>query len=125
MNIQEEIIIRSVAKALIEAGHKISVDFERGYDTQLNQSIDLDAIFKAADEVDECWLMVGTPKKPRDVYDGYVYFIWANGDDGWTCISDYTTNLESVLAPVNALIETAMTLSDPGHSAAWRKLAEA
>lgn len=35
---------------------------------------------------------------------GWVYFVY--GNDGYDVISDYTTNLENVLAPINAYADT-------------------
>lgn len=35
---------------------------------------------------------------------GWVRFVY--GNDGWDVVSDYTTNLESALAPINAYADT-------------------
>lgn len=39
-----------------------------------------------------------------DVYVGWVYFIYGNGNGGLDVISDYTVNLEPCMTWVNALI---------------------
>jgi hypothetical protein len=38
---------------------------------------------------------------------GYLVFIWGNGNDGKDCLSDYTTNIEPVIQPVLEWIEKA------------------
>jgi len=55
-------------------------------------------------EVDDEHLYVFVPFNPESV--GWVYFVY--GNDGYDVISDYTTGLEAILAPV---ITHADTLS--------------
>lgn len=100
----EEPILRKVCNALIVAGYALTVDYERGYDEEppVQNSADVDKIVEEAFAVDEFWLMAdakGTGNSEVG-YDAFVYFIWANGNQGWDCISDHSGSLSTVLNPV-------------------------
>lgn len=116
MNGIEKSIAREVAKAIIGAGHKISVDFARGWDCEpkYRDLTDLDAIIAACDEVDECHFMLDAEHDDEDntacATAGWVYFIWSNGDEGRTCVSDYATVLEPLLAPIWPWAEEAESM---------------
>lgn len=105
----EEPILRRVCAALIEAGFKLTVDYENGYmdEPPVQNSTDIDAIVEEAFAVDEFHLMTSRSGVGGcgNSYDSFVYFIWANGDNGWTCISDYNVSLETILQPVNDWID--------------------
>lgn len=113
MNGIEKQIVREIAKRLIAKGHNISVDFDRGYDCedQYRNLTNIDKIVEGCDAVDECWWMLDAIAKPspncaQDT-SGYLYFIWANGNEGRDCLSDYTTNLEEIVEPVSRWIDEA------------------
>ncbi|EOC0011634.1 hypothetical protein ACI0X9_003319 [Cronobacter turicensis] len=97
-------IAEATANALIAAGYKISVN--DGEATVLKKSDDVKAIIKAMFSTDEDTLLVycdsSVPGTGMDVV-GWVRFIY--GNDGWDVINDYTTNLETVLAPVDKLVK--------------------
>ena len=100
--IEQEIVGQFVKDALA-AGYRLGVSLERGYDleTMLIGSRDESEIMKEAFAGDECHIFV----HPQDdgplvvdgqlIVDGHVYCVMGNGSD---VISDYTTNLESLLS---------------------------
>lgn len=99
MNHIEKLIARRIAEGLIAAGKPVSVDYNEG-EVELADSTDVDAILKAADAVDECWFLVDPDGDGK--FASFVYFIWGNGEEGRTCVSDYTVNLESIVGPISA-----------------------
>ena len=104
MRYVEKLLARKFITDLLNDGKRITVDFERGYDAQPHCGDDVDAILAQMDQVDECWLMIGTDT--GEGYDGYLYFIWGNGNGGWDCLSDYTTgSIEAAIKPTLAFIE--------------------
>jgi hypothetical protein len=111
MNYIEKQIARRVAKALLSGQNTISVDYERGYDCdEENFALtDIDKIIEASDAVDECHWMLDAERDGQGACatGGYVYFIWGNGEEGRTCVSDYTTNLEPIMAPIFEWVESA------------------
>lgn len=112
MNGVEKQIARHIARALIAKGYNISVDFERGYDCEEGNFAltDVEKIIEASDEVDECHWMLNAEREPENgacATEGYLYFIWGNGEEGRTCLSDYTTNLEPIIQHVNDWSESA------------------
>jgi hypothetical protein len=108
----ERAIVRRCAQALIDAGYYVSVDCsgERGYDREameLIDSRDLHAIMDAVMAGDDDYLFVSAEPlaaKPKEPFDAYVSLVY--GNDGWDVISDYQTNLEAVLKPVNDFADT-------------------
>jgi hypothetical protein len=95
----ERSIARKVIGALLRAGYTISVN--DGEETTLKCSSQRREIFAAMFTTDEDRLLVHADGE-EDSF-GWVRFIY--GNDGWDVINDYTTNLEAVLAPVNAYCE--------------------
>jgi hypothetical protein len=132
MNGIEKQIARAVASALINAGHKITVDYERGYDTedQNRDLTDLDKIIEASDAVDECWWMLDAEPDPEAgacATGGWVYFIWGNGDEGRTCVSDYAGSLEPLLEhiwPWAEYAEAALVGQPTKEASQFRRAAE-
>lgn len=111
MNHIEKQIARRLAADLIAAGHKVSVDYERGWgcEEQNRDLTDPDKIVTASDAVDECHWMLDALHDEREcsATAGYVYLIWGNGNDGRDCISDYTTNLAPIVDPISDWADTA------------------
>jgi hypothetical protein len=65
----------------------------------LQKSRDIVAITKAMFSTDEDRLLLDNNDGKRC---GWVYLVWGNGAD---IISDYTTNLEDVLKPAQAIAD--------------------
>ena len=108
MKFVEKINVKRCIGDLLKAGYSISVD--DGEKTTLRRSTDRKAIFAAMGTTDEDWLCVHKADQPIAPGDndtrnsfGWVRFIY--GNDGWDVINDYTTNLEPVMATVNAFAE--------------------
>lgn len=101
--VQKE-ILRRVCQGLIADGYLITVDYERGFDSEPeNRNLtNIDQIIRAADQVDECWLMVDREPLEEGPYDAFVYMNWWNDED---CLSDYTSSLEPIMAPIYKWIE--------------------
>jgi len=90
----ETAIIRKTVKALLTAGHALSVN--DGEETVIRRSTDAKAIISAMRSTDEDILIA---YKPHDAATGgWVRFIYGNA--GWDVINDHTMSLEAVLAPV-------------------------
>ncbi len=96
----EKKIVASVIADLLEADFLITVN--DGEEDVLLSSDDPEAIAAAMMSTDEDYLMVDGPK-----FNGWVRFIY--GNDGPDVISDYTVNLEQVIA---RSIELAEQLED-------------
>lgn len=89
----------------------VDVLLQQGYLLQTNQggeglepvkpTADRKLILSHLNETDDELLLVSGPEGQRI---GSVYFVY--GNDGWDVISDYSTNLEEVLAPVMKYAET-------------------
>ena len=94
--IERRVVTRTV-DALLAAGFELNLE-NGGDDYELpdftrDHKVFLDALF-AADE-DRIFA-----RRPGKLGRGWVYCVY--GNDGWDVISDYTTSLETVLAPINA-----------------------
>lgn len=102
MNGIEKQILRLVCEKLLAEGYVLTVDYERGFDSEPeNKNLrDIDDIIHAADAVDEVWLMADREELEEGPYDGFVYFIWGNGNEGRDCITDYSTVFEPILDPI-------------------------
>lgn len=104
ISIEQDIATRTV-DALLAAGYALQTDMmddprpaapTRNRDEILAELMLVDEEFLGAFELG---------RKDRDKRpDGWVRFTY--GNDGWDVMSDYTTNLESVLAPVNAYADS-------------------
>lgn len=92
MNINEKLISIEAIHRLIKADYYITVDYDRGYEpSDIKDSKDVAAILSAMDDTDDVHLMVD--KQPLDgegPYDGFIHFIWGNGNEGMDCISNYS-----------------------------------
>jgi hypothetical protein len=106
----EKRVVRRLVKDALAAGHRLAVSLERGYDVKemLLGSRDVDKIMEEAFAGDEAHIFVQPAEGPtvedgRVVSEGWVYIVL--GNEGWDVISDYTTNLESLLAGANAIAE--------------------
>lgn len=102
-------IIGVLVLNLLDAGYLIDVNDNDGdRETHLGESRDYDAIMAAIfnptlDCVDYCLdLRRADRQHPDRSTEAYVRLIDGNGA---TVISDYTTNLETVIAPANALAD--------------------
>lgn len=107
--IEKQIINQFVKDALAE-GFRLAVSLDRGYDVEdmLIGSRDRKKIVEAAMAGDAAHIFV----QPADgdlvdrgsvVSKGWVYIVL--GNDGWDVISDYTTNLESLLVGADKLAD--------------------
>lgn len=108
-NIEKRIVRRFVKDALAQ-GKRLAVSLERGYDVEdmLLGSRDVKAIMDEAFAGDEAHIFVQpgigpTVEDGSVLSEGWVYIVL--GNDGWDVISDYTVNLEPLLAGANALAE--------------------
>lgn len=97
---EQDIVTRTV-DALLAAGYALQTDIE-GDPRPTRPTRDRAAILAQLMAVDDEYLGVFLDNHKRA--DGWVRFVY--GNDGWDVVSDYTTNLESVLAPVNAYADT-------------------
>lgn len=107
--IEREIVTSFVQSALAK-GYRLAVSLERGYDVDemLLGSRDRAKIVNAVFEGDDAHIFVQSAKGAlvedgRVVSEGWVYVVL--GNDGWDCISDYTTNLEPLMQGANKLAD--------------------
>lgn len=92
----EKKIARAAIRAIIASGYVITVDDgEGGLDcvSENNQKKIMDTMFN----LDDCLLRVVNPRVGSLI--GWVKFVF--GNDGYDCLSDYTTNLEGILKKAN------------------------
>ena len=94
----ERKIVTRLIDDLLAAGWELRVYDESEYEpwTRSRTTV-IDDIMNADEDV----LYV---RRARDGLSGWVHLVY--GNDGWDVISDYTTNLEPLLAGVNAYAET-------------------
>jgi len=104
----ERKIVGQFIRDALAAGYRLAVSLERGYDLDdmLIGSRDESKIMDEAFAGDECHIFVQPSDGPTVedgfvVSDGWVYCVF--GNDGWDVISDYSTNLEKLLAGANAI----------------------
>jgi len=97
IDIETKIMGRTV-DALLAAGYSLSVN--DGEETTVKRSRDRDEIIGALWTTGEDYII---PHEANGARAGFVWLIHGNGVD---VISDYSENLEPVLAPVNAFAET-------------------
>jgi len=93
----EKLIVGKLVQDILAAGNTITVN--DGEDETLVCSTDAKAIFEALASTDEDYVIVNSNQNGRY---GWVRLIWGNDHD---IISDYTTNLETLLAGANALAD--------------------
>ena len=94
----EKLITRRLIEALLAEGFCISIN-NGGSEDEISDSKDLEAILASMRAADEDYVLVNKP----GTLNGWVRLIYGNG--GFDVISDYTTNLESV-------IQSALILAD-------------
>ncbi len=108
INVEVAIAARVVG-ALFDAGYRIRVD-DGEMISGLFQCPDKDNVVKRADSICGVLLAMQTTDMDRlwvtghGKKGGWVLFVYGNG--GWDVVSDYTTNLEDVLKPVNDYADT-------------------
>ena len=119
MSPYEKLMALETMNRLIGAGYHLTLDFDRGFEAgtadvrNVTTKEGMARIMQEMDAVDECWLMAnrqpvafladGRTKVANGqggAYDGFVYFIWGNGDDGLSCMSNYSGSLRLMLDPV-------------------------
>lgn len=91
-------IVTRVVDALLAAGYSLTVDDEGTWRPAM-LTTNRDEILAELMETDEDYLRV-----EEGLRRGWVRFVY--GNDGWDVVCDYTTSLESVLAPVNAYADS-------------------
>lgn len=101
----EQMILRRVIGDLLAAKGKVTIDSERGYDPDAKSFTkgQVEAAVKEAYEFDECHIMAGGDHESG--YESWVYVIYGNGNCGFDMVSDYSTSLEPILAPINQWVE--------------------
>jgi hypothetical protein len=108
----EKRIVKQFVTDALKAGFRLAVSLDRGYDVDdgmLNGSTNVAKIMDEAFAGDEAHIFVQPGKGPlveegSVVSIGWVYIVL--GNDGYDVISDYTTNLEYLLAGANKLAES-------------------
>jgi hypothetical protein len=102
----EKCIASATASALVAAGYLVSVDCGDGI--ELADSSDPSAIVAAMFATDEDYLTVRRPESDPPHYGplGWIRFVY--GNDGFDVISDYTTNLESILSPICGIEDSSI-----------------
>jgi hypothetical protein len=107
----ERLIARRLILDALRAGYTLSV-FD-GEEITVQQSAVACEILRALFTTDEDWLLFSRPGdppvelqpgfRPTVNAEGWVRLVY--GNDGFDVISDYTTNLETVLAGANKLAD--------------------
>lgn len=101
--VEQEIAAMTV-DALLAAGYLLNVN-NGGQDDELKPTTDRQAVLDAMFQTDLEHLKVwNAGDRIKEGCTGWVFFVY--GNSGYDVISDYTTNLEAVLAPVNAFTNT-------------------
>lgn len=94
----EKRICRKAVRALLDAGYDVGVN--DGEETVIERSTNTRKIYAAMYSTDEDYLLAVDRTSGKAI--GWVRLIYGNVAD---VISDYTTNLENVLKPVNDYAE--------------------
>jgi hypothetical protein len=109
IGIEADIVTRTV-DALLAAGYALAVS-DGGDLRPEKPSRDREVVLRELMETDDDFLGVWKLTtgvtgltEHTDLPNGWVYFVY--GNDGWDVINDYTVNLEPVLAPVNAYVDS-------------------
>lgn len=97
--VEQDIVTRTV-DAFLAAGYLLQTDLHDDPRPE-KPTADRAAILDEVMEVDDEFLGLFHDEDCGPF--GWVRFVY--GNDGWDVISDYTTNLEGVLAPINAYAE--------------------
>lgn len=96
----EQLIVRKLAHELLKAGYGLDVAQAGDPIDARNSTQNERTILSRLMETDEDYLRV---------FDGEKWFGWVRlvyGNDGPDVVNDYTTNLETVLKPVNEYADT-------------------
>lgn len=101
--VEQDIVIR-VIDAMLAAGYSLQTDILGGDARPAQPTKDRDSILSEMMAVDDEFLGVFDDDPEDDRPIGWVRFVY--GNDGWDVVSDYTTNLESILAPINQYADT-------------------
>lgn len=101
----EKVIVKRLVEAAVAAGYSVTID--NGDREVIVKSRDAEAIVAATRRTDEdmLYLADGPGQLPSRNYFGWVRLIYGNGAD---VISDYTTNLEALLKPINEWVNQEM-----------------
>ena len=91
----ERRICKRLVDVLLDEGYGVGVN--DGEETTVKNSLDAKEIMSAIQTTDEDYILVYKAGKRI----GWVRMIWSNGTE---VLTDYTTNLEDVLKPVNDYI---------------------
>jgi hypothetical protein len=98
---KEEKIVKETVTVLLLAGFQLTVD-QGGEGEAHKPTTNVKAIYDDVMECDDDYLFAYKPGESEPF--GWVRFVY--GNDGNDVISDYTTNLEDVLAAVNVYADT-------------------
>lgn len=108
--VEHDIAERAI-KAVFTGGYVVSVnngeDFESkryAYDATTGMQPSVDLVLMEMFATDDEYLYLWPSTSPQDKCFGWIRFVY--GNDGYDVISDYTTNLEDLLMPVNAYADT-------------------
>jgi len=105
----EQRIVRKTVDVLLAAGYALATDEgDHRFYGPSNPTRDRQTILDALMEVDDEHLGVFTAEEATGHERHVQPFAWVRfvyGNDGYDAISDYTTNLEDVLASVNTYAE--------------------
>ena len=96
----ERVIINRLIGDMLSAGALLGVN--DGEETTLERSADPVAIKAAMYTTDEDYLLVWASGHTTGRCTGWVRLIYGNGED---VISDYSLNIENLVAPTNAWID--------------------
>lgn len=110
----EHDIAEKAVKAVFAAGYRLAIDNgdERtpmiSYDATMGLQPSTDAVLDLMFQTDDEWLMAFKVERALEEDDkrpdAWVRFVY--GNDGYDVISDYTTNLEATLKPINEYADT-------------------
>lgn len=107
-------VVRKLLAVFLTEGWKVTVDAERGYDGdgRLLASSDVEEIVRNAFQYDDCHLFFHRPQQTKFLSGGRIDCVgWVRlvfGNDGWDVISDYSTNLEEKLKPINEWVDAKL-----------------
>ena len=97
----ERAVVREIARSATAAGYKIAID-NGEYDFACSMTKKLKTVMSAIMQTDSDNLyFYGPHSEANEGADGWVRCVY--GNDGWDVISDYTVNLEPVIAGAIAL----------------------
>ena len=98
----EQRIVTRAIDAMLQAGYLLCTNDGDSLRPE-TPTADRAAIMAEIMEVDDEYLMVYA-RAHNGTAEGWIRFVY--GNDGYDVISDYTTNLEAQLSPVNAYADT-------------------